>query len=117
MVAVLEHDDGVGQRDRREPMGDHERRAPGHDLAQRRLDLLLGRRVDRRRRVVEDEDARIGQERARDGDALALAAAQRQAALADARVVAVGQALDEVVGLGAAAPRARSPPGVASARA
>ena len=40
--------------------------------------------------------------RARDRDALALAAAQRQPALADARVVAVGQARDEVVRLGAA---------------
>ena len=72
---------------------------PAHDLAQRRLDLLLGRRVDRRRRVVEDQDPRVGQERARDRDALALAAAERQPALADARLVALGQPLDEVVGL------------------
>jgi hypothetical protein len=40
--------------------------------------------------------------RARDRDALALAARERQAALADARVVAVGQALDELVRLRAA---------------
>ncbi len=40
-------------------------------------------RVDRRRRVVEDQDARVEQQRARDRDALALAARERQAALAD----------------------------------
>ena len=88
-LAVLEHHDLVGQRDRRQPVGDDERRAARHDLAQRVLDLLLGRRVDRRRRVVEDQDPRVGQERARDRDALALAAAERQPALADARVVAL----------------------------
>ena len=42
----LEHDDLVGQRDRRQPVGDHERRAARHHLAQRVLDLLLGRGVD-----------------------------------------------------------------------
>ena len=59
---VLEHDDVVGQRDRREPVGDHERRAARHHLAQRGLDLALGRRVDRGGRVVEDQDPRVGQE-------------------------------------------------------
>ena len=90
-ATVLEDDDLVGQRDRREPVGDHERRAPGHHLAQRELDLLLGRGVDRRGRVVEDQDPRIGQDRARDRDPLALAAGQRQPALADERVVALRQ--------------------------
>ena len=56
---------------------------PRHDLAQRALDLLLGRGVDRRGRVVEDEDPRVGEQRARDRDPLALAAAERQPALAD----------------------------------
>ena len=93
--AVLEHDDLVGERDRREPVRDHERRPPGHHLAQRDLDRLLGRRVDRRRRVVEDQDPRVAQQRARDRDPLALAARERQPALADARVVARRQLGDE----------------------
>ena len=82
-------------------MGDDERRAPRHHLAQRRLDGLLRRRVDRGRRVVEDEDARVGEQRPGDRDALALAAGEREAALADARVVAVGQLGHEAGGLGA----------------
>ena len=98
-LTVLEHGDLAGQRDRAQPVGDDERGAPGHRLAQRLLDRLLGARVDRRGRVVEDEDARVGQQRARDGQALTLAARQRQAALADARVVALGQLGDEPVGL------------------
>ena len=51
--------------------------------------------------VVEDQDARVGEQRARDRDPLALAARQRQPALADARVVAVGQLGDEAGRLGA----------------
>ena len=51
------------------------------------------------RGVVEDEDARVHDERPRDGDALALAAAEREAALADDGVVALGEGFDELVGL------------------
>ena len=57
-------------------------------------------RVDRRRGVVEHEDARIGEHRARDRDALALTAGERETALADDGVVAQGQLLHEVVGAG-----------------
>ena len=91
-LAVLEHDDLVGERDRREPVGDHERRAARHHLAQRLLDRLLGRRVDGGGGVVEDQDPRVGEQRARDREPLALAARERQPALADARVVALAAA-------------------------
>ena len=98
----LHHDDLVGERDRRQPVGDDERRPAVHRLAQPALDRLLGGRVDRRGGVVEDQDPRLGDQRPGDRDPLALAAGERQPALADDRVVAVGQAGDEVVGLGAA---------------
>ena len=58
--------------------------------------------VDRRRGVVEHEDARVGEHRPGDRDALALAARQREALLADHRVVAVGQLDDELVRAGGA---------------
>ena len=61
------------------------------DLAQRGVDLLLGARVDRRRGVVEHEDARVGEHRASDGDALPLTPRQREPALADGGVVPVGE--------------------------
>ena len=56
---------------------------PVHHLGERGADLVLLRRVDRRRRVVEDQDARVGEHRARDRDALALPARERVAVLAD----------------------------------
>ena len=98
-AAVVEDDDLVGERDRREAVGDDDRRPAAHRLAQAVADLRLGRRVDRRGRVVEDQDARVDDERARDRDALALAARERDPALADHGVVALRQPLDELVRL------------------
>ena len=60
------------------------------------------RRVERAGGLVEDQDARVLEDGAGDGDALLLAAGEFQAALADAGVVALGQAQDEVVHLGEA---------------
>ena len=90
--ALVDHDDAIGQRERRLPVRDEDRRAGARDAAQGRVDLLLDPRVDRRRRVVEQEDLRVGEQRARERDPLPLAARQRQALLADDRVVAVGEA-------------------------
>ena len=98
-AAVVEHDDLIGERDRRQAVGDDERRAPRHRLVERELDLALGRGVDGGGGVVEDQHARVGQQRAGDRQALALAAGQRQPALADLRLEALGQARDELVGL------------------
>jgi hypothetical protein len=71
-------------------------------LSRRLLDFLLGLGIHRRGGLVEDQDARVDQQRAGDGDALALAARQALAALAHQRVVALRQAQDEVVGMGGA---------------
>ena len=73
---------------------------PSHHLGQRVADLVLLGRVDRRRGVVEDQHPRVGEDRPGDGDALALAARQREAPLADHGVVALGQLVDELVGAG-----------------
>src|SRR5439155_5261462 len=48
-------------------------------------------------RLVEDEDPRVGEERAREGHALALAEREARAALAELRLVAVLEAEDDVV--------------------
>ena len=53
----------------------------------------LGLGVERRRRLVQDQDRRVAQDGARDGDALLLALGQRHAPLADHRVVALAAAL------------------------
>ena len=96
-AAVLEHDDQVGVADRRQAVGDDERRAVGEQHAERALDLPLGADVDRRGRLVEDEDARVGEQRPRERDELALAEREPRAALAELRLVAVLEPEDEVV--------------------
>ena len=76
--AVLEHDDQVGVADRREAVGDDERGPAVQEAAERPLDLLLGADVDRARRLVEDQDPRVGEQGAREGDELALAERERK---------------------------------------
>ena len=88
---AVEHQDLVGVLDRRHPVRDQHRRAPRR-IGRRRVRIVaLGLGVDRRQRVVEDQDPRVGGQRAGQRDPLALAARQRDAALADQRVVALGQ--------------------------
>ena len=96
--AVLEHDDQVGVADRREAMSDHERRAAGEQPPERALDLPLGADVDRRRRLVEDQDPRVGEERARERDELPLPEREAEPRSPSSRVVALRQPRDELVG-------------------
>ena len=114
--AALHHRDPVGQADGRQAVGDDQRRAVGHQPAQRLVDLLLDLHVDRRRGVVEHEDRRVHQQRAGDREPLALATGEREAALADHRVVALGQRLHELVGAGRDARRRATSSNDASGR-
>jgi hypothetical protein len=95
--AALERHDGVGPADGRQAVRDDERGAVPHQVGQRVLHQQLRLGVERRGRFVQDQDRRVLQQRARDGQALALPARQPLAALADARLVPVRAALDELV--------------------
>jgi hypothetical protein len=86
--------------DRAEAMGDDETGAAGHQRSEGLLDEPLVFRVELAGGFVENQDVRIGEHGAGDGDALALPAGEAQAALADRRVVTLGQFGDEVVGVG-----------------
>ena len=81
---------------------DQERRAPLGSVGHRTLDLILSGAVDGAGRVVQDQDAGVGQEGPGDGQPLALAAGELHAPLADEGVVAVGEPVDELVGVGPA---------------
>src|SRR5262249_281409 len=96
-AAVLEHDDRRGVADRREAVGDDERRAAGQQAAQRVLDLALGSAGPRARGLVEDEDARVGEQSARERHELALAEREAETSLAELRLVSVLEARDELV--------------------
>ena len=72
-----------------QPVRDHQRGAVLAQLGDRFLHMPLGFGIERCGRLVEQDDRRILDQRARDRDALALAAGELQAVLADRRVVAV----------------------------
>ena len=98
-AAAIEHDDPIGLADGRQAVGDDQARPPDEQAIERRLDQRLVGGVERARRLVEDEDLRVLEQRARDREPLLLAARQAIAALADDGLVSVGQAGDEVVDL------------------
>ena len=68
--AALIHDqDAVGGADRGEAVGDDEGGAPLHQPVEGLLHLALALGVERRGRLVEEQDRRVLEDRARDGDA------------------------------------------------
>src|SRR5579885_328730 len=80
-------------------MGDEQRGAALQEATNGSLYLILRCAVDGAGGVVENQDARVGEQGAGDGDALALAAGERDAALADHRLIAFLEAEDELVRL------------------
>src|SRR5262249_28395592 len=105
----LHHENHVRPADRRQPVRDHERRPSREQRRHRRLDQLLALGVEVARGFVEDQNLRLLEDRAGDRQPLLLAARQLHAALTDERVVALGQLLDELVGV-------RAPRGVIDLR-
>ena len=95
--------------DRRQPVRDDERRRAVFDLPQRLLHVRFELRVERARRLVENQNLRPPQKRARDREPLPLSARQLDAAVADGRVVRAGQAVDELI---SRRPLGRRPDGV-----
>ena len=69
-------------------MGDGDHGLALHQGRERLLDRRLDLRIERRGRLVEDQDRRVLQDHPGDGDALALAAGELDAAFADMGVVA-----------------------------
>ena len=81
--AAVDQHHAIGEGDRGGAVGDDDGGPVAHDLGEGVADLVLLGRVDRRRGVVEDEHAGVGQDGPGDGDALALATRQGEAPLAD----------------------------------
>ena len=96
-AAVIDDEDDVGADDGREAVGDRQDGAALGQAFQGLLDGALGLGVHARGRFVEDEDGRVLEQGAGDGDALLLAAGEAVAALADDGVVTPGQVDYEVV--------------------
>ena len=58
-AAAVHHHDAVGLEHGREAMGDDQRRAPAHQVFERGLHRALALRVQRRGRLVQQQDRRI----------------------------------------------------------
>src|SRR5438034_654527 len=83
--STLNREDTVGHPHSGQPMRDYEHGSTLGDFAHVLLDGTFAVIIERTGRLIEDEDARIRNEGACDSDALALAAGQVCAALADDR--------------------------------
>src|SRR5206468_9404762 len=70
------------------------------EALERADDRGLGLRVHRARRLAQKQDRTVLEERARQRDALPLAAGELHTALPHFRVVALGQPLDELMRVG-----------------
>ena len=99
-TALLDHHDAVTGQHGGEPMGDHQGGAVTHQFFQRGLHQRLALRIERRGGFIEQQQRRIAQDGTRDCDALALAAGQRDAALAELRFKSTRQTADEFGGVG-----------------
>ena len=93
----LEHDDPVGAARELERVRDEDRRAALHQPLEPLEELRLGLRVERRRRLVQQQDRRVAEQRPGDPDPLALAAGETDALGPELRLVAVRQRDDELV--------------------
>ncbi|KAH0442305.1 P-loop containing nucleoside triphosphate hydrolase protein, partial [Aureobasidium melanogenum] len=98
-AAMLHHENPVRVHHGGKPMRDHDRRAALCEACQFGLDRAFGARVERRRRLVENDNARVFQNGASNRDALTLTPRQAHATFADAGVVMIRQPLDELVQL------------------
>src|ERR1041384_5449608 len=95
--ALLEDQDDVGVHHRAEPVSDNDRALASEQSIEGLLHEVLGLRIERARRLVEDDELGVLQDRPSDRDALLLPAGELDAALADAGRVLVVEALDELV--------------------
>ena len=84
-------------------MRDHDRGAAGQERTERGHQASLRHGVEVGRRLVEDQDRGVPDDRPRDREAPPLPAAESDAVLTDPRVVALREGRDEVVKLGQAA--------------
>ncbi len=100
--AAVDHHDPVGLDHGAQPVGYHQRRAVLHQPGQRILHESLALGVQTRRGLVENQDRRPLEHHPCDRHPLTLPAAERDATLSHRLIVPVGEAGDELVGVGLA---------------
>ena len=95
---VGDEHDGVGPVEHERARRDDDRRAAGAEVVELARDARLGVGVDGARRLDEDEDLGVREQRPREHEPLPLPAGERAAALVDDLVEAGGQCDEDVLG-------------------
>ena len=96
-LARLKHENAISLLNRTKPMRNSDCSPPPRSTIKRILDDLLALAIERRGRLIEQQDARITDKCPRDGDALFLAAGEHDALVAYDGGEAVGKREDEGV--------------------
>lgn len=96
-AAVVNNNDLVRLAERGEAVSDHNGRSAAYQMLDSLLNEVLGLGVNGCRCLVENEDARIFEDRACDRKSLALSARKTDTALAENGIVSVGLARDKFV--------------------
>src|SRR5215813_1691782 len=96
-LSLLHHHDHVGVANRRQSVSNDDGGAAARQLTEGPHDGIFGLRVQGARRLVHDENRRIFQERASEGDTLALAARKQGTALSNRGVIPRPEPHDELV--------------------
>ena len=95
------HDhDAIRFEDGGKPMRDDQAGTVEHEVVERLLDHVFGFGIEGAGGLVQNEQGRVLEQGAGDGDALLLPAGEPDPAFADGRFVALGQFGDEAVGIG-----------------
>ena len=97
-LSVLQNHDGVGVPHCGETVSDHEGGPFCHQTIHALLDVFFRSRIDGTRRLIEDQDRRLGYRRSRDIKKLSLALAQVRAVALQNRVIALGKPHDKGMG-------------------
>lgn len=97
-LSVLQNHDGVGIPHGGETVGDHEGGPFCHQTIHALLDVFFRSRIDGARRLIEDQDRRLGYRRSRDIKKLSLALAQVRAVALKNGVIALWKPHDKGMG-------------------
>ena len=97
-LSILQNHDGVGVPHGGETVGDHEGGPFCHQTIHALLDVFFRSRIDGARRLIEDQDRRLGHCRPRDIKKLSLALAQVRTVALQNRVIALWKTHDKGMG-------------------
>src|ERR687892_2130421 len=96
--ALFQYKNAISSHNLCKSMRDQQRCPPSKNPPHRPLDLVFGITIDCARRVIDNQDAWIGQESSGNGNSLALSARKGHTALTDNRLVAVWKIHNEFMG-------------------